>query len=453
MNWHDFRSTLNGLVTIAVKRAPWVYPSFHRFITRTQWYTASELAAFQLSQLRRVVSHAWATVPAYRTLMQGLGITPQDINTLGDITKFPIISKQHLKRDGPSYVSTAFCPKLLFTAHTGGTSGVPVPIKRDMASIAREHAFVRRQFRWAGLTGWDRCAYLEGRRIRGPASARHPPYHYDAATRELTLSTFHLEPATIQEYVKLMTRYRIVALIAYPSAAYVLAKHSIVQGRPIRLRCVLTTSETLSIPQRTLIGEAFSCPVFDVYGSAERVVYVHTCEKGRYHIVSDYGYTELVPAALPNQDCYRVIATGFWNMAMPLIRYDMGDLVRLSRETCSCGRAFPIVHSIIGRDGNTIVTPGGVELGASAIECILAHILYTMYDMPVFGARVCQERPDLLVLDVIPGPGFGAQHESRLLRAVSAQAPPGVRGLVRCVERIERTARGKWLSFARNEYH
>ncbi len=453
MRMIDLKVTLKGAKTWLIKRRMGAFRRLYREITQTQWYSKEQLEAFQLARLQRLVRHVWETVPYYRRLMEERGIRPDDIRQLDDIQRFPIMSKDDLKTAGNDVVSTRYRGALLNTAHTGGTTGLPLPVRRDIWSIAREHAFVRRQFDWADLKTSDRCAYLEGRTVASPGQRPTSLHYYDAVMRELTLSTFHLTPEVVPHYAELLQTHKIRALIAYPSAAFVLAKGCLERGIRVGLHRVLTTSETLDEVKRKTIAEAFECPVFDFYGSAERVCYIHMCERGSYHVIPEYGVTELIPAAPPNEDCCQVVATGFWNLAMPLIRYNLRDLVKVSQRTCSCGRAFPVVDKIMGRDGNVIVTPSGLQLGASAIECILARILYAMYDMPVVAGRVVQDASDALTLEYVPDAEFTEEHAGRLARVMAEQTPPGMHAELRAKKELDRTVRGKFVSFVMANHH
>jgi len=453
MRMTDLKATLKGTRTCLIKRHTGVFRHLYRRISQTQWYTREQLEAFQLEQLQRVVRHAWETVPYYRRVMDQGGIHPDDIRQLDDIRRFPIISKDDLREAGDEVVSTRYRRVWLTTAHTGGTTGVPVPVRRDPWSVAREHAFVRRQFDWAGVRISDRCAYLEGRLVAPPGQTPTRFHYYDAAMRELNLSTFHLTSEVVPHYVELMNAYGVKALVAYPSAAYILAKGCLERKLPVRLHCVLTTSETLDEVKKKTIAEAFGCPVFDFYGSAERVCYIHMCERGSYHVIPEYGFTELIPAAPPNADCCQVVSTGFWNLAMPLIRYNLRDLVKVSGRTCSCGRAFKVVDKIIGRDDSMIVTPSGLRLGASAIEWILTNILFTMYDMPIVAGRIIQNAGDVLTLEYVPDIGFTSEHRERLQAVMADQVPTGMHAELRALKEMDRTSRGKFMSFAVAEHH
>jgi len=54
-----------------------------------------------------------------------------------------------------------------------------------------------------------------------------------------------------------------------------------------------------------------------------------------------------------------MVFTGIANLAMPFIRYDIGDYALTSEEECDCGRKSVIVRSIEGRTEDCIKTPDG----------------------------------------------------------------------------------------------
>jgi phenylacetate-CoA ligase len=99
----------------------------------------------------------------------------------------------------------------------------------------------------------------------------------------------------------------------------------------------------------------------------ERTVAISQCPHGNYHIHSDYSLLEFIepqsslilPSLKTGQNVYEVVGTTIHNHSMPLIRYKTGDLVVIdsSQTSCSCKRTFPLVHSIIGRDSDVVITP------------------------------------------------------------------------------------------------
>jgi len=442
----DLKVTLKGAVVRSVKRWPTTFGRRRIWLSKTQWWNAEKLKELQLYLLKRIISHAYETVPYYSDTMSKLALTPDDIQTLEDITKFPLLSKADIKAASDKLVSRKFNKMFLRTAHTGGTTGERLVLKRDLRSIVNEHAFVRRQFDWAGISLADRCAYMMARVIAAPSRKLKKPYRYDAAMKELTLSTFHLSVDTICTFAKAITDYKIKALVAHPSAASILAKGCLNKGIRVPLKAVLTTAETLDSAKKEIISKAFECKVYDFYGSSERVCYIQTCEHSSYHIVPEYGLTELLPADSPNDDCCRIVATGFWNMAMPLIRYDTGDLVRIGDHICQCGRAFPVIAKIVGRESGVLITSSGRIFGAAALEAIMENVLFSMHNMPILECQMIQESFDTMTLEYVPLEGFCQKDADKLRLLAAEHLPSDFKINIRPVEQIRKTVSGKALS-------
>ena len=236
-----------------------------------------------------------------------------------------------------------------------------------------------------------------------------------------------------------MKKYNVSAVVGYPSAIGLLAKASMESRANLQLKAVLTTSEMLAETVRETISKAFGCTVFDFYGSAERVCYIHSCEYGNYHLVPEYGYTELIPLA-DSDSKYKVVSTGFWNKAMPLIRYDTGDIVTRSDKTCRCGRAFEVIESIDGRDGDVIKTPSGRQLGVTLIIQVLYVICGTT---GILESQIVQDQIDHLTIKYVPLNGFGKKGLEQFKTLVTRYLPSELKLDFAKVDRIERTADGK----------
>lgn len=444
----DVKATLRGAMIRLLKRHVGPFRYRRRWLEKTQWYTSDELRDLQLELLKKMIRHAYDTVPYYKRLMQELRFSPDDIKCLDDIQRFPVMTKADLKAAHNDMISTKFSRFLLRTAHTGGTTGARIALKRDLCSIGNEHAFVRRQFDWAGVGLNDRRATIMAHVISAPGKELERPFVYDAAMRELLMSTFHLAQNTLGAYIDALRCYKVEAVVGYPSAAYVLAKYCLDNKIVIRLKAVLTTSETLDKVKRETISKAFECPIYDFYGGSERVCYIHTCEHGSYHIVPEYGLTNLMPADPPNEDCCRVVATGFWNMAMPLIRFDTGDLVRPGIQKCRCNRAFPTIERIVGREGDVLVTPSGRILGATALEAVMENVLFGMRHLRVLESQMIQESAGIMVLEYVPSSGFSSRDAERIRLLTAEHLPCDFNVKIRAVKCISRTASGRALSFA-----
>jgi len=426
-----------GVWTLVVKRFAGPFWIRRRQLAKTQWLEKDKLEQLQLKLLKRIVRHSYYTVPYYKRTMDKLCISPDSIRRLDDIKRFPIISKNDVLQAEDTFVSTKYPRYMLRTAYTGGTTGTPMKIYRSPFSIQNEHAFVRRQWDWAGISLRDRCAYLTGRLIVKPDDTNGPLHAYDPAMKELILSTYHLSTDTAKRYAELIRDYNVKAVVAYPSAVYLLARTCLDYGIKLKLRSVLTSSETLTESMHNTISEAFGCAVFDFYGGAERVCYIHTCEKGSYHIIPEYGLTELIPLNSQTDGACRIIATGFWNMAMPLIRYDLGDIVVRSDESCLCGRAFPVIKSIKGREADVIRTLSGRAFGAA----ILTHLLYGTNH--IVESQIRQDAVEHITIEYVPARNFCQKDIADFQRLIDRHLPGELRVDLKQVAAVQRTAGGK----------
>ncbi len=359
------------------------------------------------------------------------------------------MTKKDITCANNSLVSQKYSKLLLHTAYTGGTTGPRVALKRNLFSIGNEHAFVRRQFDWAGIALADRCAYMTWRTVVPPNRNSDKTYSYDPCSRELILSTFHLTEDNAKKYIDAIQKYKVKALIAYPSAAAVLAKSVLDNGSSVSLRSVLTTSENLGKREKSLIMQAFKCPVFDFYGTAERTCYIHTCEFECYHIIPEYGLTELIPAEPPYDDCYRIIATGFWNMAMPLIRYQTDDLVKIDEQPCSCGREFTTIKQIIGRQSDSVTTSTGRIIGPTAISRLCKNALIKINALPIIQSQIIKEDNGTLTIEYIPAKNFSSVHKSSLLKICRQELPLDFNIKLKQVDKATKTVSGKSLSLVK----
>lgn len=403
----------------------------------SQWWTGRELRHFQTRKLRAVVEAAVRDVPFYRNRYRPFALDFEQPDFLQRFAGLPSIGKTEVREGGRSFISERKRGPL-FSGSTSGTTGAPLSLFQDLAAINRENAFIRRQLAWAGLRRSDRKAWMRGDMIV-PATQKRPPYwRVDRAENMLMLSSYHLSEAAAPVYLDALARFDPAVIQAYPSSIGFLATWMLSAGvryRGTSLRGVVTSSETLPDVRRQEIESAFGCRVFDWYGQFERVAAIGTCEHGRHHLLSDYSYVEMLPAG---DGLFELVGTGFNNLAMPLIRYHCGDLVRPAPagERCNCGRSFPLIDEVIGRVDDPIRLSDGRSVGR------LDHLFKGIDG--ILEAQIRQERPDGIAMLVVPSAGFG-DHTREALRAnVRHRLGDEIALEIRLVDSIPRSANGKF---------
>jgi phenylacetate-CoA ligase len=119
------------------------------------------------------------------------------------------------------------------------------------------------------------------------------------------------------------------------------------------------------------------------------------------------------------------------------MRYDLADVVIKADRQCSCGRAFPVVERLVGREGDSITTVSGRQFGAA----ILTHLLYGTGN--ILESQIVQDAPDHVWIDYVPAVGFSSENLLAFERLIKVHLPSELRVEFRQVEAVERTASGK----------
>ena len=386
------------------KLKDFVYPfdilGLKRIFDRNERLDEEELYAYQARRLRLIIAHAYRNVPYYQKLFKSKGIIPSDIACAKDLPLIPFLTKGILRESFHDLTAAhvlRYTPKLLSTS---GTTASTVQFYADKFSNILEFAYYWRAWGWAGYRLGDTFAELSAQFFAPHALSAKKAYHFQPFTRRLLINSLLLSPRNAELYIQIFKRMKPKFLKGLSSNLYllalILAKH---KHHRVSLQGVFSQGENLLRYQRDLIEKVFSCNAYDSYGQMERVVAISQCPQMKYHLHSDYGVAEFLPSSLMQgedlqKDEYmgEVVGTSLYNFSMPLVRYKMGDFVRLAKtpEKCPCGRNLPVIKGIVGRQADVIVTPDGRGITA----------LYLALDRTpglILGQIIQEKREELIV--------------------------------------------------------
>jgi phenylacetate-CoA ligase len=422
------------------------YERYHRTGTdledllRSQWYSAGQVRDGQLAALGKLLAHAGATVPYYGELFRNAGFEPQQSNSLEHLARLPLLKKETLRTRGEQLLSSHFPSKGLVPLNTSGTTGTSLRVMVDLESRRRTYAFTGRFHRWAGLLNSRNNVTLGGRTIIPPEREPATFWRYNAAMGNYLFSTYHMSERNLPRYVAKIRDIQPSFIEAYPSAVFLLARfmaeHDLGGIHP---RAVITSGETLLEHQREVIERVFRCKVFDQYGCTEQALFVSQCEQGSYHVHPEYGIVELLddhdqPVGIGRAG--RVVCTSFVNRAMPLIRYDLGDLAEWGENSCACGRHFPVIRTIIGRQDDYILTPDGHRIGR--LDPVFKGVA------SVRMAQIIQQDLTHLTLLIVPGSNFCDADRDSIVRELHNRVGNEMGIQVEYRDRIAMSANGKY---------
>jgi len=357
---------------------------------RERW-TPGQWNAWRDERLGALLERAATRVPYYREAWRARR-RAGDRASWELLENWPILEKQTL-REHPGAFLADDAGRDLLREHTSGTSGMPLSIGKNRATLRGLYALAAaRARRWYGVLPGDRTARLGGQLVVPFAQRRPPFWVWNAAGRELYMSTFHLAPELVTHYLDALVRYRVVCLTGYTSSLVALAHEVLRAGRvDLRMKVVVTSAEPLGEDQRQAIGAAFGCPVRETYGMTENVAAASECEAGRLHQWPEVGVIETLDEEF--------ICTSLINEAMPLIRYRLGDRGRLAPpgDTCPCGRTLPLIAAIEGRTSDLLVTADGRRI---------FWMNPVLYGLPVRQGQIVQESVRHIRVRFIPAPAF-----------------------------------------------
>ena len=173
--------------------------------------------------------------------------------------------------------------------------------------------------------------------------------------------------------------YQPAVLEANPSLLARLARYVWRTGSDVYQPLLITlTYEFPSALQLRAIRRVFNSPIASSYGSTEAGYVFMECERGRLHQNAEFCRVDLAPlldGTKPLDGIGRIFVTTFGNSWFPLVRFDTGDMGRLSPGHCPCGRDFGMILSTIeGRLKSLCVAGDGRPVTHREIDNAVAHV-------------------------------------------------------------------------------
>ncbi|MFT6907218.1 MAG: phenylacetate-CoA ligase [Oleiphilaceae bacterium] len=321
----------------------------------------------QSGRLRELIEVALQT-EHYGKLLNDQPLSASEIDLSSLTSVFPILEKKAVINGPTAFQCNIFKKSNTTTLHTSGTTGAPLNILATKNSVRQNYAFFNLFLRSIGVEEFNRSATFAGRLIVPERSKVPPFWRKNHAMNTLLCSSYHLSIDTVPLYIKALENWQPIYIDSYPSAIYELASYinSNRLKHNIRLKAVVTSSETLGSHQREAIEKAFQCPVFDQYGCAEMAVMAYQCKDGRYFIPPQYAIAEVLDdndkPVKPGESGH-LVCTGLLNQAMPLIRYRIGDIVKTSKEQLEGYPFIAFLDSIEGRNDDVVIASSGFRVG------------------------------------------------------------------------------------------
>lgn len=336
-----------------------------------------QMRELQGERLRKTVHRVYHNTPFYRHKMQELGLTPDDIRTIDDITLLPFTTKDDLRDNYPYGLFAVPMSEIVRLHASSGTTGLPTVVGYTRKDLTIWSEMITRCLTAFGADKHDifSVAYGYGLFTGGLGM------HY--GVENLGAAVIPMSSGNTAKHIQLLHDFGPTALACTPSYALYLAD-SIAESKykidEFRLRIGIFGGEPWSENMRREIEAKLGIDAYNVYGLSEIMGpgVSHECSaKDGSHIVEDHFYPEIISPdtlkPLPMGEQGELVFTTITKEGIPLLRYRTKDLCSLNDAPCSCGRTNVRMNRIVGRSDDMLIIRG-VNVFPSQVESVILEM-------------------------------------------------------------------------------
>lgn len=348
---------------------------YHRILDMNTW-PKEQIIEWQNMQLRDFVRHAYEHTSYYRELFDKLGLIPNDIQTIDDLKKLPVLTKDIIRARFNDFVPDNIDQIPHRKDSTGGTTGEPMHYLTSEDTWGYITA--------AKMVAWKTTSYKYGDRFAALGSASLFKKKaslvrriYDWIRQEIPLNSMSLSNELCQTYINKMRREKINYIYGYASSIYLLAKYAHDNQVDVSfIKGVFTTSENLTPTYRAMIEKTFHCRVMDCYGCRDAGVACYEVKPNEYYV----SYGSILEIINPIQEGMgTVVSTNVLNYAFPVIRYDYGDVVQMAKYPSDYNGQ--VIAHVYGRTSDVLQLDNGHVLTSPGFTILMNKFDVVAYDI------------------------------------------------------------------------
>jgi len=336
-----------------------------------------ELEQLQLERLQATLNRAYKNVACYRSKFNDLGIVPEDITSLADLSKLPFTTKDDLRVNYPYGMFAVPLREVVRIHSSSGTTGKPTVVGYTKNDLKTWSNLVARFMTAAGVTHDDVVQIAFGYGMFTGAFG----LHYGSET--IGAAVIPMSGGNTEKQIMIMQDYKSTALVCTPSYAVTIAERIEKLGidpKSLALKVGLFGGEPWSEAMRQEIESRLMISATDNYGLSEIIgpgVAGECQHKCGMHISEDAFIPEIINPetcqVLPPGSVGELVLTSICKEAFPMIRYRTRDITSLDYATCTCGRTMVRMKKTMGRSDDMLIIKG-VNVFPSQIEEVLVAI-------------------------------------------------------------------------------
>ena len=416
------------------------YSGLYENLLQSDFWDEPKILNYKEEQIHRILDYVYKHCPYYHKKYKAEGLTPNDFKGMDSLVKFPILTKEEVRCNWLGMVSDEYQLKDLIMYHTSGSTGKALDFYWSKYSLQYYWAIVWRGRNRFGINKGDCHINFTGK-IVVPIEQKLPPFwRYNYFLNQYMLNMQHMSKDKVKYIVDFINNSDYNFFVGYPSIIYAFAdlikeQDLLVTHSP---KYIFSSAEKMYDFQQMLIENVFKdTRVVEHYGFSENAGAASKCGRDVYHEDFELGHLELSDTTKTNVGlCGNLLATGFQNLAMPFIRYDIGDTATFSEEKCICGRHSQVIVDIEGRNGDYVLTPEGAKIMR------FGYIFKETSDIK--ESQIVQRELGSMVIRIVKRPNYNTEMEKKIVSAVREWISPTIKVDFEYVDEIPRTKAGKF---------
>ncbi|WP_299393617.1 phenylacetate--CoA ligase family protein [uncultured Gelidibacter sp.] len=361
MNLFDLSLKLNGF---PIKEAKSV-------LTTIQQLEASAFHDYVEQKKENIVQYHLEHNPFYKSLFKSKTYTTWEV--------VPIMTKRDLQQPLTNRLSNGFSENNVYVNKTSGSSGDPFVFAKDKFCHALTWSIIKDRFGWHNL---DTNTSVQARFYGIPLDKKgyYKERFKDALGKRYRFSVFDLSDSALEKCFEKFKSTDFDYINGYTSAIVQFAKYLkqrdvILKTYCPTLKACVVTSEMLFDDDKLLMEQQFGVPVINEYGASELDLIAFQNQKNEWIVNSETLYVEIVDdkdQVLPYGEEGRVVITSLYNKAHPFIRYEIGDIGILSKDSTL---QKPLLQKLIGRTNDIAKLPSGKKAAGLTFYYITKSII------------------------------------------------------------------------------
>jgi len=395
-------------------------------LEKSQWLPRKKLDALQIHRLRTLLKHAYETVPYYHRAFNEAKTKPEDIHSVQDLSKLPILKKREVRNNTQELTSSKYAMRELSQRRTSGSTSLPLTVYMNREQVSYHRACKIRNLKWLAI-GEDELSIYIG----SPGIETYPRNIPEA----LQMTSFEIGPAQLEKLIDGIRKMKPGHVWGFPSGLNLLTRFCEERNMDdIHFKTIQCTGESLFANEKEKMQKTFGSDIYQFYATTEARMIGGDCpEHSGLHICSETTVVEFLKDGEPaaEGELASIVVTPLFGYGMPLIRYDLDDAASRIDDPCPCGRNLPLMSYVDGRIMDILVTGDGRWLGYSNFRSrIFDHVDVLQY-------RIIQESLNNITVELIPGNKYGEKSESFIISSIKKYMGDDTKVLVRVVSEFE----------------